>query len=543
MKAANEISSTKLRGGFYTPSQLVKVCYDRVKDLVGSRAPISILEPSVGDGAFIKGLIGHELSKQVHDLFGVEIIEDEAHKALSISSAVNFPVRINVASSIYWSVKTEELFDVAVGNPPFVRYQFVPKNDLLAIEALGRRIGVSFKGVSNLWIPILLGALSRLHLGGAMAFVVPAEIFTGLSAGDVRRWLLGNFSDLRIDMFLPGSFPEVLQEVVVISGAKRPYSAENNTVTFVEHGRLGEVSKWRHTIRNNTHGWTRYLLAPRHLDALEEASEATDTVFLGDIAKIEVSIVTGANDYFSVNAQEINQYNLHEWSRPLLPRIRFAEGLVYTDDDHERTVFSGVKAWLLDFDAKKPDPALQKAASEYIKIGEQQGLHTRYKTSIRTPWYRVPGVWADKLMLSKRSHWYPRLVLNKAGVLTTDTIYRGRMIGKYTGCERELVTGFHNSLTLLTAEIEGRSFGGGVLELVPSEIARLRVPFTRRLAPFIEELDSIARSSTSTFEAQNVLIEATNRRLIETVPGFSCKLFEMLEEARQLLAKRRFSRN
>jgi adenine-specific DNA methylase len=542
MKAVNEISSAKLRGGFYTPPQLVKMCYDRVRELIGSRSSISILEPSVGDGAFIRGLTTHELALQVKSFFGVEIIAEEAQKALSISNTKNLSVRIDTANSIYWSVKTDDLFDVAVGNPPFVRYQFVPKSDLLAIEALGKRIGVSFKGVSNLWIPVLLGALSRLYVGGAMAFVVPAEIFTGLSAGDVRKWLLGNFSDLRIDLFLPGSFPDVLQEVVVVSGKKQSCSVESNTITFVEHGVLGEVSKWKHRIRSNINGWTRYLLTPRHLDALEEASEATDIVFLGDIAKIEVSIVTGANDYFSVSTQEIDQYNLHEWIRPLLPRIRFAEGLLYTESDHEKTILSGVKAWLLDFDPKKPDPMVEKA-SEYIKIGERKGLHTRYKTSIRTPWYRVPGVWADKLMLSKRSHWYPRLVLNQAGALTTDTIYRGRMIKKYAGYERELVASFHNSLTLLTAEIEGRSFGGGVLELVPSEIARLRVPFTRRLVPALEELDDIARSSISTFEAQNVLIEATNYHLIKSVPELSHKLLETLEDARQLLAKRRFSRN
>jgi hypothetical protein len=38
------------------------------------------------------------------------------------------------------------------------------------------------------------------------------------------------------------------------------------------------------------------------------------------------------------------------------------------------------------------------------------------------------------------------------------------------------VFGFVNSLTCLTAEMEGRHYGGGVLELVPSEIERLLVP-------------------------------------------------------------------
>ena len=38
------------------------------------------------------------------------------------------------------------------------------------------------------------------------------------------------------------------------------------------------------------------------------------------------------------------------------------------------------------------------------------------------------------------------------------------------------VSSFVNSLTALSAELEGRHYGGGVLELVPSEINRLIVP-------------------------------------------------------------------
>lgn len=47
---------------------------------------------------------------------------------------------------------------------------------------------------------------------------------------------------------------------------------------------------------------------------------------------------------------------------------------------------------------------------------------------------------------------------------------------------------FHNSFTLLWAEIEGRSFGGGVLELVPSEVGRLKVFAPLAMADFDDNL-------------------------------------------------------
>ena len=76
----------------------------------------------------------------------------------------------------------------------------------------------------------------------------------------------------------------------------------------------------------------------------------------------------------------------------------------------------------------------------------------------------------------KRAHHFPRLVLNSAEAYTTDTAYRITL--KNIRAE-SLVFGFVNSLTCLTAEMEGRHYGGGVLELVPSEIERLLLPIVK----------------------------------------------------------------
>jgi hypothetical protein len=76
----------------------------------------------------------------------------------------------------------------------------------------------------------------------------------------------------------------------------------------------------------------------------------------------------------------------------------------------------------------------------------------------------------------KRAHHYPRLILNAAQAYTTDTAYR--IVPRGVTSE-SLVFGFVNSLTCLCSEIEGRHYGGGVLELVPSEIERLLVPIVK----------------------------------------------------------------
>jgi adenine-specific DNA-methyltransferase len=61
----------------------------------------------------------------------------------------------------------------------------------------------------------------------------------------------------------------------------------------------------------------------------------------------------------------------------------------------------------------------------------------------------------------------------------------------------DLVFSFVNSLTALSAELEGRHYGGGVLELVPSEIERLLVPTVHASIDDLEYLDSAVRTRES----------------------------------------------
>jgi hypothetical protein len=109
----------------------------------------------------------------------------------------------------------------------------------------------------------------------------------------------------------------------------------------------------------------------------------------------------------------------------------------------------------------------------------------------------------------------------------------------------QLVAAFANSGTLLSAELEGRSFGGGVLELVPSEVARLRVPVVSGLAPELGRLDRLSRELqlASAEDAADSLIWETDLLLVKADVGVSPRLVEELCAARRVLLQRRLDRN
>jgi hypothetical protein len=100
-----------------------------------------------------------------------------------------------------------------------------------------------------------------------------------------------------------------------------------------------------------------------------------------------------------------------------------------------------------------------------------------------------------------------------------------------------LVASFHNSLTLLTAELEGRSFGGGVLELVPSEVGRLSVAAVAGFERHLPMLDRVART-----QDPEELVRQTDASLVKggLLP---MDLIGLLADARETLLTRRLDRN
>lgn len=532
----SEVTEDKLRGGYYTPDFVVDACVDRVQALLGPISAPCILEPSAGDGAFVGG-IARSSWRSGASFVCVEKSPVEATKCGDRALTAGVACDVVPGSFFDWVATYDREFDCILGNPPFIRYQFVSTGDRAAAESLLKRRQLQLAGVSNLYIPFVLLSLQQLRVGGAFAMVLPSEVLCTTSGEQVRAALLANLEDLQVDLFPREAFPDILQDVAVFSGRRRVAPLEAATVRFIEHQRSA-VSTWSHRITMGDKKWMRFLLDSESLESLALALRLESVHRMREVAKFTVSIVTGANSFFAVDRTTLARHELSTWARPLMSRSYDSPGLVFTTHDHENAAGQGRPAWLLDFDSDSPNPELHEGAATYLREGESSGLPSRYKCRIRSPWYRVPHIWAGDLMMSKRASMHHRVILNAAEVLTTDTVYRGAMQPAYSGRERDLVAGFHNSLTLLSAEIEGRTYGGGVLELVPSEISALIVPMLPTNG-HLERLDELSRAVGGQRDPEERLVHATNELLTDAMPGMG-ELLEPLEVARQRLRRRRY---
>jgi len=537
VKVIDDIHPDKLRGGIYTEPHVVDFCLARVRELRGQWGG-RWLEPSAGDGAFLRGLarlIPRRDRRRV-DIAAVELLKGEAAKCEDVMRAAGLPGQVGYCSFFEWAATNEETWDVVVGNPPFVRYQFVAEHERALAEALVAKLGISLQGVSNLWIPFALVAMNRLVVGGCFAIVLPSELFCTVSGGQFREFLIRYFTDLSIDLFPRGTFPEILQDVVVVAGRRAVRPANARPVTFCEH-RHGTKIYWRHRVTASPESWLRYLLSEREHDAYVTARSLDGFHRLGEVARLGVAIVTGANSFFTVTDATVARYGLQAWAIPLLARTSDSPGVVFGKEDHDRARERGSRAWLLDFSDDRPEPNGHGRVSDYLAMGVAQELPRRYKCRIREPWYRVPHIRRGTLMMTKRAHHYHRLLLNRANAYTTDTIYRGEMHPLFRSRAGDLVSAFQNSLSLLSSEIEGRTYGGGVLELVPSEVARLLVALVPT-GDLLQRVDAISRGVDGQRDPSHAVMQATDKFLAAQLPGYG-ELLPLFDSARRGLQARR----
>lgn len=488
----------KLRGGYYTPHDLAGFLVRWVNAI----EPKRVLEPSCGDGVFFVEASKHFNSSNIT---GFELDPIEAEKAFRTGKKAGLDdLAVHNQDFLGWAIenlkKKSSQFDAVLGNPPFVRYQYLPTEFQERSESIFATLDCKFTKHTNAWVPFILSSISMLRPGGRLAMVVPSEIIHVAHAQSLRTFL--GLECRRIVIIDPEElwFEGTLQGAVLLMAEKKMNTSKqgDGLVIHPVNGRdflnsdPSAIFEGGQSINGKTIAgkWTRAILDQSTRDIIDELEGHEFVKRFNEIADVDVGIVTGANKFFLVDDQTVDEFDLSKWAHPMFGRSAHCPSIIYDDAQHAANAVKGNPTnfiWFQDEDVVQ-NPKVKK----YIELGERDQLHTRYKCRIRKPWYTVPSVYSTEVGMLKRSHNAPRLILNRIRALTTDTAYRIKIL---EGTADQLVYSFMNPLTALSAELEGRHYGGGVLELVPSEIEKLLMPVLNLVDPDLVELDRAIRTS------------------------------------------------
>lgn len=503
-----DLDPDKLRGGYYTSPEVVAwLCAWAIRATTDR-----VLEPSCGDGAFLAGAaerlikIGAPISSIADNLTGVEIITSEANRARArIRKRLALRTRNIVETSDFfswWQKPKRPAFDAVIGNPPFIRYQSFPEPHRSRAMQIMAGLGLTPNRLTNIWVPFVVAAVASLRPGGRLALVLPAELLQVTYAAQLRSFLTDRFCRIDIVACNELFFEKAEQEVVLLlADGALPEASESNPcrVTLTEAHTVTEIVERRpedvladaqpKTIRHDHEKWLKYFLTKREITFMRKLRLSTAISNLSTHASVDVGVVTGKNEFFVLNREQITTRGLDNYTIPLISRSAHLKGARIKKSDWRSLATAGERVHLLHLatlNGSKPTKPLEK----YIRLGEKNAVNKGYKCSIRSPWYAVPSVWIPDGFLFRQIYDFPRAVLNQAGTTSTDTIHRLRCKAK----PEQVIANTYTYLTAASAEIEGRSYGGGVLELEPTEAERLLMPAKLTTALPLGECDRLTRA-------------------------------------------------
>lgn len=466
MRAPINLDTQRELGAFYTCPNTAEHMANWAIRSWGMR----VLEPSFGSGIFLRAarrvaknkfnnditLIGAELSPEEHDRAKASVLtgRDELYRGDFLTMP---PTKV----------------DAVIGNPPYVRLRHLPKAQAKTAHATASRVlGQNMETSGSVWMPFVLRCQELLTRGGRMALVLPFELTYVKYARPLWGSLANHFSKLTVVRVRERLFPDLLQDVVILYA--EGFGGHTEEVEFYLHEKISDflsgvdVAPANISVAALIRGERQFIRA--HLDpqlrALLDGKLHQSTDILSRYCTFNIGYVSGHKSFFHPDVETQVKWRLPERSMidALVSGRSMKNGGLLTSQLKSSSVGK------LFFPKSN---RLAKTEESYIQHGEDQSVHLRYKCQVRSPWYVVPGVRTSDLIMSVFAD-RPILMKNDADLVATNSLLNGFM-KPGQDCD-SFVASWYSSLTLLGCEMQVHSLGGGVLVLIPGEVAKIRIP-------------------------------------------------------------------
>ncbi|MEO6197070.1 MAG: N-6 DNA methylase [Dehalococcoidia bacterium] len=483
-------------GAFYTPASIVEF----ISQWGIRSADDRILEPAAGAGAFVES-IANRLRHfgAAPDRGQVVAVEKELGEAAKIEALV--PVAVVLAQDFFQlGPSALPQMSAVLGNPPFIRFQrFSGQPRELGLQRATAQ-DVELSGLASSWAHFVVHACSFLGNRGRLGLVLPAELLHADYAEPIREYLLRRFASVTIIAFDKRAFHPALVDAVVLL-------ADDVWPAGLHIWRLTDKSQLSQDVLLQSSPWpreSRRWSAGIHQSAAKLYGTLVENPRfgrLGSIASVDIGVVTGANRFFILSEGRRQELGLDPGAtRRIVERGR---------DLHGIAADVGETRWLLDLRGR-PRLAEVPTVAAYLAAGVKADVPTGYKCRHRSPWWGVPiPTKPANLLLPYMHHGSPRLISNSEQYLSSNLVH-GVHLSTGAPDSRAIAAASLSAAVSFSAEVEGRTYGGGVLKLETSEAERMLMPRLspeeeRELLQLFPDLDALVR--TGNREAASKLVD------------------------------------
>lgn len=471
-------------GAFYTPAEASLIlCEWAIRSLTDR-----ILEPSFGGCEFLEQAkvrleqIGSKVP--IKQIFGSDIDEmafTYLYGKLGINKKNGNFFKKDFLSLLPKNFANKK-FDVIIGNPPYISHHNMSESQKNGAKAAMKGPDFSVTKRASLWAYFILHSFNFLKTGGRMAWILPGSfLFTDYAIG-IRKKIESSFEravaiQLRERIFIPNGSDE--STVVVLCDG----FLYNQSKTKFELGFANTLQDLKDlTVSWKLNQWRGKRLSERTNILLMEDSgkkvfksivESTNCYDLGRYMEVQIGIVTGANSFFILNQEAANTYKIPESAlKQIFPKFFLCKGLSLTHKDIEKARNENNPCLLINTDHMRKGSRIYK----YLETFPKDLLEKTRTFEKRAIWHRPDDGKVPDAFFPYMQNCGPRIVLNKLGLTSTNTIHRVFFKSRTRKYLQKLVAiSILTTFSQLSAEIEGRSYGSGVLKHEPSEAKKINI--------------------------------------------------------------------
>lgn len=530
---------------YYTPKSVADaMAYWAIQDKSDT-----VFDPSYGGCAFLyaacERLEQLDSPSAASQLFGVDIDPNALDYLEKLYS--KGAIKEHFIKSNFFDVNVEDLnengLDVILGNPPYIRYHLLTEEQRGKASEKLKMMEMSITGTASYWAYFLLYSIRFLRNDGRLAMILPGAFLHTSYSQKVRDYLINSFAHVQIYLLQERIFDGTDEESVIIcaSGAKKR-NQSLNVISVENTHELAQYLYGKKQVESSVNslagdgGWLRALLTQPELDIYENLVCAATTIRLGEYVGSKLGVVTGRNKYFVLSQNERKERQLpRRMFKPVVNQASHLKRLIVTDKTLKKQESSDTPSLLL-MPKKKDlqDPNLV----EYLEYGIATGVPQTSHCKRRDNWWEVPNTYSPEVFMPIMSVAWTHLVVNNSKYTCTNNILRLYWLNNEQTSYSwlQLAVGSVSSISQLSAELVGRSYGGGILKLEPQDLSNLVIPILpeevcNEIAPVIDPLLAKGEIAQATDCVDNILTGY--------MPQFTQKNLELLREARNRLFIRR----
>ncbi len=486
-----------------------------------------------------RGLVAYVYHQELIDqIYGIDINQFPAHLSVINISIQNPRARINKVNVLvedffnirpgvttltgFASFTTEgddskvtlpPFFDTILANPPYIRQELLGSEekkrikDLIENEYPNRlfigsgskrsKNSITLKKQSDIFIYFFIHGLKLLREKGKLGYITSNKWLEVAYGKPFQEFLLKNTKILSIIEFDRAIFPDadVNTAITILEKEGDESKRVSNTVKFIRFKKKLDRDTMIELVEKTNRSyedenvrinlvkqnelvpgkWNIYLRAP---PVYKKYVKHKMVKPLENIADVLFGLKTGYNSFFILSDDEVKEWGIDRFTRPILYSPKDLKGLVVKRDDttknilyvHEnKTALNGTKVLnYIEFGEKTKVEVNRGAERKPRLIPELESVKGH-----RPFWYSVSKMNIPDILLPKLADKQMIAVLNSAELFGSDLFYYITLLKK----ERvKALCGFLNSsIGGILGELYGRSYGGGVLDIKVYELKQMPI--------------------------------------------------------------------